>query len=91
MRRGKKTAVTQHGALARQRERSQIKSAPCAICATVVSGRALHLDHCHASGMTRGYLCHKCNTGIGLFGDSSILMEKAIKYLRLHAMLRSAA
>ena len=39
------------------------------------------VDHCHKSGQIRGLLCNACNKGLGLFKDSPIILEKAIKYL----------
>ena len=41
----------------------------------------LHLDHNHETGKFRGYLCHHCNTGIGLLGDSVEGLEQALAYL----------
>ena len=55
----------------------------CAICDQVnPDGRELCVDHCHETGDVRGLLCHKCNTGIGLFGDNAALLNSAISYLR---------
>ena len=35
---------------------------PCAGCgATGLSGKNLHIDHCHGSGTVRGVLCRSCN------------------------------
>jgi len=42
----------------------------------------LAVDHCHESGTVRGLLCQDCNTGVGLFKDSPLLMIKAAKYLK---------
>jgi len=39
------------------------------------------VDHDHLSGKNRGLLCTKCNTGLGLFQDNSILLKKAADYL----------
>jgi hypothetical protein len=40
----------------------------------------LHLDHCHSSGLIRGFLCSKCNTGLGRLQDNLELIAKAIIY-----------
>jgi hypothetical protein len=68
-----------------QRLKSGIKDAPaerregpCEICGRV---GALCLDHDHATGEIRGWLCPSCNRGLGLFRDSSDLMRKAFEYL----------
>ena len=52
----------------------------CGICGLVPS--ALYVDHDHATGMIRGLLCQKCNSGIGFLGDSLVGLEKAITYLK---------
>jgi len=40
-----------------------------------------YLDHCHDTDVFRGWLCHKCNVGIGLLGDTLEGLNKAIAYL----------
>jgi hypothetical protein len=39
------------------------------------------LDHCHDTGNFRGFLCHRCNRGLGGFDDSVATLKRAIKYL----------
>ena len=39
------------------------------------------LDHDHKTEKFRGWLCKKCNTGLGNFGDSIEGLKKAIRYL----------
>lgn len=39
------------------------------------------LDHCHEEKDFRGWLCHKCNRGIGCFDDDIEKLNKAINYL----------
>jgi recombination endonuclease VII len=39
------------------------------------------IDHDHSSGLIRGVLCQKCNSGVGLFCDSPGLMARGIEYL----------
>lgn len=46
------------------------------------SGRQLCLDHCHDSGAFRGWLCNRCNTGLGLIGDTVKSLERALAYLK---------
>jgi len=56
----------------------------CKICGELPSkGKRLCVDHDHSIGKVRGLLCHKCNTGLGMFQDSATIMRKAIKYLNL--------
>jgi hypothetical protein len=56
----------------------------CGACGVSKAGRDTHLDHCHSSGMVRGYLCSSCNPGIGKFRDSSAIILRAIAYLEKH-------
>jgi hypothetical protein len=61
----------------------------CEICGrtqeeATPSGRfkRLSLDHCHDSGVLRGFLCGPCNSGLGAFGDDPERVEAAARYLR---------
>lgn len=55
----------------------------CAICGVHQSSikTPLHIDHDHKTKKVRGLLCHKCNRGIGLFQDSTDILQKAREYL----------
>lgn len=57
----------------------------CGCCETNKPGGrwgTFHVDHCHESNEIRGLLCNRCNTAIGLFGDTADGVSKALKYLR---------
>ena len=45
-------------------------------------GHTLILDHDHDSALFRGWLCYRCNSGIGQLGDDIAGLEKALSYLR---------
>lgn len=51
----------------------------CEICRR--KAKRMVIDHCHDTGCVRGYLCSSCNTGIGLLGDDSKSVSRAVKYL----------
>lgn len=44
--------------------------------------KALSLDHCHATGAFRGWLCSMCNLGIGKLGDTVESLQRALEYLK---------
>ena len=45
-------------------------------------GIKAELDHCHTKKVFKGWLCAKCNGGLGRFNDDIELLHKAIVYLR---------
>jgi hypothetical protein len=66
----------------------------CAVCACKTPGGqgSWHVDHDHSccdkvktcGKCVRGILCVRCNSGLGLFKDSTILLDRAMEYLRKH-------
>lgn len=56
------------------------KPAKCECCGLPRS--LLVIDHDHATGDFRGWLCHKCNLAIGGLGDTIHGLQRALDYLR---------
>lgn len=73
-------------------ERLAAQGFKCLICTldlrVIAEGRrdkrTACLDHDHKTGKIRGFLCPKCNQGLGLLNDSPELLEAAAVYLRRH-------
>ena len=59
------------------------QSGCCKICGKHESKCAKNLaaDHCHSTNKVRGLLCPTCNMALGLFKDSTNLLQLAIEYL----------
>lgn len=63
------------------------QSGICPICGTNDpggNGGIMVVDHDHETGKVRDLLCHKCNAGIGYFGDNPEQLRKAATYLEKH-------
>jgi 6-phosphofructokinase len=54
----------------------------CAICGEIRGKRGLVIDHDHTTKIVRGWLCGKCNMGLGLFDDNPMWLEQAAEFLR---------
>ena len=63
-------------------QRWEDQGGKCKICPTIfmLAGDA-HVDHDHVTGDVRGLLCSSCNTGLGQFKDSAIILRRAAEYL----------
>lgn len=60
----------------------------CAICSTKTD--KLVVDHCHATNLTRGLLCQKCNYALGFFKDSQEFIFLAQEYLKTNYSMNNA-
>lgn len=55
--------------------------AVCELCGSPPGPKVLALDHDHASGVFRGWLCDRCNRGLGFLGDCREMLLAALAYL----------
>jgi hypothetical protein len=46
-----------------------------------------HIDHNHTTGKVRELLCHRCNTGFGLFDEDVEVLSMAIAYALRHQVV----
>jgi len=54
----------------------------CAVCDCLPSkGNGLVFDHHHELKIFRGYCCNSCNRSMGVLGDTTQSLLKALKYL----------
>jgi hypothetical protein len=53
----------------------------CGVCGRGPGARALHVDHCHTTGVVRGVLCHRCNLALGLLREDASVLRKLAEYL----------
>lgn len=60
----------------------RLQSGCCDICHETMDPPCV--DHDHDTGIVRGLLCHSCNRGIGLLGDSPERLKNAISYITHH-------
>ena len=68
------------------KELFDLQNGICGICKCILdfNSRHSHVDHCHTTNKVRGFLCSKCNIGLGHFKDNTLFLEQAISYLKEH-------
>lgn len=54
--------------------------ANCEACGKAFTGTP-RMDHDHKTNLFRGWLCHRCNSAIGLAGDTLEGVQKLVEYL----------
>jgi hypothetical protein len=69
--------------LAEYEARLAAQGSRCACCGSEdPGGPSFRVDHDHATGAIRGLLCNRCNSGIGMLGDTPEGVAKALTYLQ---------
>ena len=67
----------------RQLERAERpRPAFCELCGRAPNKGVLCVDHCHETGIFRGWLCSPCNRSIGQLGDNLEGLARAAAYLQ---------
>lgn len=67
----------------------QLQCGKCAICGQKPSSQRLVVDHDHATGATRGLLCHACNCALGYL-ENFRWVENANAYLSCHSVRQTS-
>ncbi|TAL45463.1 MAG: hypothetical protein EPN91_02295 [Salinibacterium sp.] len=62
--------------------RALMRGKPCHICQLPMTHPCA--DHDSRFSDVRGWLCHKCNRGLGQFNDDQRLVQLAANYLLMH-------
>lgn len=57
----------------------------CPICDRPYTVAGPCVDHNHVTGAVRGFICTRCNTAIGMAGDSPDILEAIADYLRSYS------
>ena len=62
----------------------------CSICLSeknkIKNRDRLEVDHCHSTGKIRGLLCSSCNRALGLLGEDSRRLKRALEYLEIASL-----
>jgi hypothetical protein len=74
---------------AQRRRLVKIVGPPAHACQICRREGPTELDHCHMSGAFRGWLCRRCNLGLGKLGDDLAGVRRAISYLLRSCMRES--
>lgn len=56
----------------------------CGVSFENVVKKNIHMDHCDETLTFRGWLCQRCNVGLGYLGDDLEGVQKALDYLMRH-------
>jgi hypothetical protein len=65
-----------------KKQRKERVNTPCDICSDLMHQPCY--DENPVTGEPRGWLCHHCNRGLGMFRDKGMLLQRAVEYLENH-------
>jgi len=66
-----------------KKQYSEYKTDTCECCGVKESPTNwITLDHCHETNSFRGWICNRCNLGIGRLGDNLSGVMNAVNYLK---------
>lgn len=69
-------------------EEQDFKCALCEAAFDLANPRTINVDHCHKTGVVRGFLCRACNQALGFFHDDPNIIRKAAEYVESIGVLR---
>lgn len=56
----------------------------------IITTKTIQLDHCHKTGLFRGWLCKECNISMGNLGDDINGIMRVIKYMNKTEKMESS-
>ena len=56
----------------------------CGVSFIGMNPKNIHFDHCDETTTPRGWLCRKCNLGLGFLGDNIEGVKRGLAYLERH-------
>jgi Recombination endonuclease VII len=69
---------------------TEMKAAQGGLCVICQLKPCTAVDHCHSTGIVRGMLCNQCNTVLGMMGDDTERLMRAVAYLENSRKIESA-
>ena len=64
------------------RDNKPPEGTPCDCCGRPMLKKEIQFDHDHITSTFRGWICRRCNGGIGQLGDTIEGLEIALEYLK---------
>jgi hypothetical protein len=80
----RKCEIKKHNQLKKIKKENKMSQKPdcCLLCG--IKTEKLVIDHCHKTGVFRGWLCNTCNSMLGMTHDNAELYMKMSLYIMIH-------